>query len=78
MSPLMWMKKHKLNYTSVAKKLGMRSSSAKMNVWRHMNGKNAIPDKIKMRYIKISKGEITLADLCKPPRRRAKQVQGAQ
>jgi hypothetical protein len=65
MSPLAWMKKNKLSCAKVAKRLGMRSTSAKMNVWRRVNGHNPIPDPLKFKYMKVSGGAVALSDLCK-------------
>jgi hypothetical protein len=65
MTPLAWMKKNKLSCADVAKRLGMRSKSAKMNVWRQVNGHNVIPDGMKFEYVEISDGAVTLSDLCK-------------
>jgi hypothetical protein len=60
------MRKHKYSYAHVAKMLGMRSTSAKMNVCRHARRSNGIRPATLRKYVEISGGEITLADLCKP------------
>jgi hypothetical protein len=75
MTIIQWMKKHQYSYAEVAKMLGMHSTSAKMNVFRHARRSNGMRGPTMRKYVQISKGEITLADLCKPPRHRVKRVQ---
>jgi predicted DNA-binding transcriptional regulator AlpA len=60
MSPRAWMKRKKLSCSDVARLIG----TSKMNVWRHINGKNTIPDHLKLKYVKESGGAITLSELC--------------
>jgi hypothetical protein len=43
-----------------------------MNVWRHINGKNTIPDHLKLKYVKESGGAVTLSELCSIKRTDAK------
>jgi hypothetical protein len=64
------MRKHNCTYADVARMLGMRSTSAKMNVCRHAGRFNGIRGATMRKYVTISKGEITLEDLCKPSRRK--------
>jgi hypothetical protein len=70
MTIIQWMRKHNYSYADVARMLGMRSTSAKMNVCRHARRSNGIRGPTMRKYVSISKGEITLEDLCKPTRRR--------
>jgi transcriptional regulator with XRE-family HTH domain len=66
-----WKEKYGLTFPEIARKMGMRSKSAKLNVIRHARRRGGMRMKTMLKYIEISNNEITFDDLCPPKRRKA-------
>jgi hypothetical protein len=63
MLPLLWMKKHKKSCSQMAELLELPPASGKMTVWRHSRGKIPVPDYLKQRWVRVTKGQVTAKDL---------------
>ena len=52
-----------LSHADFARRLGMTSTSAAMNVWRYATGKRRPRPAIANKIVRITKGRVTLGDI---------------